>query len=119
MGWKLPCSLEQYALYTFGRLTTPLCRQEFKRRLKRCLSDHFKAGRRSRLKARVYADFIFALACSTGVGWALAVLTVMLVYTVCKDWKRVGGYRMILVCWRDKLYGATKPLDLRGRKIVG
>lgn len=111
MGWKLPrgCSLERYALYTFGRLSSVLCLSEFKRRVLRALEDHVKSvsryGRHSSIKNRVYADFLFLALCLTGVGWVYALALTMLVYTLAHDWKRYGGYRWILTTWKVKLYG--------------
>jgi len=117
MGWTLPCSLEQYSLYTYGRLSSILCPSEFKRRVNRALCDHLRRynpyGKHSSIKSRIYADFLFLLASMTGLGWVYALALTMLAYTLTHDWKRCGGYRWILPTWKVKLYGATKPLGVR------
>lgn len=117
MGWKLPCSLEQYSLYTFGRLSSTLCLSEFKRRVKRALCDHLLTynsyGKHSSIKSRVYADFLFLASCITGIGYVYSLLLTMIIYTLTHNWKVCGGYRWIIPTWKVKLYGATKPLEAR------
>jgi len=116
MGWKLGkgMTLEQYMLYTFGRLTSILCPREFKRRVKRALADHVMSrspyGRHYPLRGRVYADFLFLIAVLFGM-WGIAVLITVIFYTLLHDWKRCGGYRWIPYTWKEKFYGAVKCPD--------
>jgi len=117
MGWRV-LKLEQYSLYTFGRLSSVLCLSEFRRRVKRALEDHIKSrsiyGAHSSIKHRIYADFLFLGACLTGIGWIFSLALSMLLYTLTHDWHSCGGMKYVLPTWSAKLFGATKPLGERG-----
>ena len=106
MGWKIPISLENYSLYTFGRLASIFCLAEFKRRTLRALSDHVISGRSS-IRNRYYLDFLILIACLTGLGWCYLLLFFLSLYTLLHKWDK---YSDISITWRQKLVGAFKPL---------
>jgi len=109
MGWKLPrdWGVANYALYTFGRLTTPFSIHELKRRIRRLIEDCLETRGRE-LNTRVYADYIVLAMMLTGIGWVVAIILMMLIHSLTHDWKQAGGRRWIPDYWATKLYGATQ-----------
>lgn len=100
--WHLPCSLEQFSLYTAGRFLSLLNKHTLKRRVLRMLHDP--------KTKRVWIDFVTGTIIITGIGAPIALAIFLGIYGIKHGFKGIGG----------KLVGAFyKPTPPKGIVVRG